>query len=136
MEGLLKVTPNKKKSESMLKMAEITLEMTNTLDISKYSSNIAKDYYDIIRELMGAILLLEGYKTIGEGAHKVIIEYFFKINTLTKDEYIFLDNLRDIRNRITYDGFFIEDSYIHRNKNKIEQIILKLKTEFKKKINI
>jgi len=134
MEGLLKVTPNKKKSESMLKMAEITLEMTNTLDISKYSSNIAKDYYDIIRELMGAILLLEGYKTIGEGAHKVIIEYFFKINTLTKDEYIFLDNLRDIRNRITYDGFFIEDSYIHRNKNKIEQIILKLKTEFKKKI--
>ena len=134
MEGLLKVTPNKKKSESMLKMAEITLEMTNTLDISKYSSNIAKDYYDVIRELMGAILLLEGYKTIGEGAHKVIIEYFFKINTLTKDEYIFLDNLRDIRNRITYDGFFIEDSYIHRNKNKIEQIILKLKTEFKKKI--
>ena len=38
-------------------------------------SNITKEYYDLIRELISVVLLLDGYKTYGEGAHKKLIEY-------------------------------------------------------------
>ena len=73
-EGFVKVTPDREKSNSILKMVETTLEMIETIDVAKFPSNIVKEYYDVIRELMTAILLLDGYKTHGEGAHKKLIE--------------------------------------------------------------
>ncbi|KKU99680.1 MAG: hypothetical protein UY34_C0040G0006 [Parcubacteria group bacterium GW2011_GWA2_48_9] len=74
-EELIRVTPDKLKAKSMLKMVEITLNMIKEIDITRYSSNITKEYYEVIRELMAIILLLDGYKTYGEGAHKKLIEY-------------------------------------------------------------
>ncbi len=74
-EGLIKITPNKEKAQSILKMVDTTLEMIKVIDIKKFSSNVTKEYYDVIRELLSVILLLDGYKTHGEGAHKKLIEY-------------------------------------------------------------
>lgn len=72
MDELLRVTPDREKAKSMTKMVEITLEMIKTIDAERFSSNIVKEYYDVIRELMTAILLLDGYKTQGEGAVRTI----------------------------------------------------------------
>lgn len=74
-EGLIKVTPDKEKAKSILKMVETTIEMITVIDSTKFSSNITKEYYDVIRELISVVLLLDGYKTYGEGAHKKLIEY-------------------------------------------------------------
>mgnify|MGYP001566898438 FL=1 len=74
-EDLIRTTPNKEKAGSIFKMVETTLEMIKQIDRTKFPSNIAKEYYEIIRELISIILLLDGYKTIGEGAHKRQIEY-------------------------------------------------------------
>ncbi len=69
-EGIIKITPNKEKASSIQKMVEATLEMISTLNIDKFPSNITKEYYEVIRELISIVLLLDGYKTYGEGAHK------------------------------------------------------------------
>ena len=75
MEGLLKVTSNKERAKSILKIANNTIEMIDSLDQKKFVTLITRDYYEVLRELMAALLLLDGFKTEGEGAHKKLIEY-------------------------------------------------------------
>ena len=134
-EELIKVTPDKLKAKSMVKMAEITLNMIKEIDIARYSSNITKEYYEIIRELMTVILLLDGYKTYGEGAHKKLIEYI-KMNCtqFTDYELSLIDDLRIVRNKIAYDGFFVEISYIEGKLKDILAVIKKLKAIIQKKL--
>lgn len=134
-EDLIKITPNKGKARSILKMVETTLDMVKLIDIAKFSSNVTKEYYDIIRELISIVLLLDGYKTYGEGAHKKLIDYLDE-NYKEFDDYeiSLIDDLRTTRNKISYDGFFVEKDYIKRKIKDIRVIIGKLKEIIKRKI--
>ena len=115
---LIGTTPDKEKSESILKMVETTLEMISETNFKKYPSNVTKEYYEIIRELISVILLLDGYKTFGEGAHKELIDYLTKnCSDFTQQELNLIEELRKLRNKVAYDGFFIDKSYIERNKS-------------------
>ena len=126
-EGLIRIIPNKEKAKSILKMTDTTLKMIKEIDIDKFSSNITKEYYEIIRELMTIILLLDGYKTYGEGSHKKLIEYLeLNYREFDKSEIYFIDDLRNIRNKIAYDSFFVEINYILNNIKNIQRIIEKL----------
>ena len=126
-EGLIRITPDKEKAKSILKMTDTTLKMIKEINIDKFSSNITKEYYEIIRELMTIILLLDGYKTYGEGSHKKLIEYLeLNYREFDKSEIYFIDDLRNIRNKIAYDGFFVEINYILNNIKNIQRIIEKL----------
>src|SRR3989344_3681839 len=128
MEELIKITPDKEKAKSILKMVETTMEMIQEMDQSKFPSHAVKEYYDAVRELVSVLLLLDGYKTLGEGAHKRMIEYIEKnYKEFTGIEIIFLDDLRVIRNKIAYDGFFVKEEYIERRKERLHTIISKLK---------
>lgn len=132
---LIKVSPNKEKAKSMLKMVKKTLEMTKGLNKKRFPSNIIKEYYESIRELMSIILLLEGYKTIGEKAHKGTIEYIEEnYKELSSYEISLTNSLRIIRNKIAYDGFFVKEDYLKRNLKNINQIILKLEKIIKSKL--
>jgi len=128
-ERLIEITPDTEKAKSMMNMANTRQEMISTIDSSKYPSLVVEGYYEVIKELMSSILLLDGYKTKGEGAHKVLIDYIgntYKTEFLQSEIY-FLDELRKIRNKINYDGFFVNTDYLTRNKKKILGIISKLK---------
>ncbi|MEK6807532.1 MAG: hypothetical protein AABX75_00740 [Nanoarchaeota archaeon] len=126
-DGLIKITPDKEKAKSILRMAETTLNMAATIDIEKFPSNLAKEYYDIIRELISAVILLDGYKTHGEGAHKKVIDYLAeKYKQFSGHEIKTIDELRMTRNRISYDGFFVPPDYIKRKKEVLSTIIKKL----------
>ena len=117
-------------------MVETSLEMIKQIDITKFASNITKEYYEIIRELMTLILLLDGYKTFGEGAHRRLIEYFEKnYKQFNSYEISLIDSLRITRNKISYDGFFVEKSYIERKLKDIWNIIDKLKVIVKERIS-
>jgi hypothetical protein len=123
MEGLIKVTPDREKAKSILKMADTTVEMIKIIDISKFSSNVTKEYYDVIRELISVVLLLDGYKTHGEGAHNRLIEYLkSRYDKFNEHEISLIDDLRVTRNRIAYDGFFVEKDYVERKAKDIKQI--------------
>ena len=134
-ENLIKITPNKEKAKSILKMVETSLEMIKQIDLTKFASNVTKEYYDIIRELMTLVLLLDGYKTFGEGAHKRLIDYLEKnYNQFNDYEIHLIDSLRITRNKISYDGFFVDENYIQRKLEDILELINKLKEVIKEKI--
>ena len=135
MEGIIKITPNKEKARSILKMVEVSLERIQLTNLNKFVSNIVKDYYDVIRELISVILLLDGFKVIGEEAHKKLIEYFSEnYHYLEHSEIIMVDELRVLRNKITYDGFFVRQDFLERNFNTINNIINKLKLAINNKL--
>ncbi len=135
-EGLIKITPNKEKAQSILKMVNTTIEMIKVIDVAKFSSNVTKEYYDVIRELISVILLLDGYKTYGEGAHKKLVEYIqSNYKEFNEYEVSLIDDLRITRNKIAYNGFFVEQGYIERKIKDIQELIGKLKELIKKKIN-
>ena len=134
-EELIRITVDKEKAKSILRMVETTLGMIETINIQKFPSNVTKEYYEVLRELMTIILLLDGYKTYGEGAHKKLIEYLeMNYKDFTRAELIFLDDLRITRNKIAYDGFFVTIDYIEQSQGKAGKIIEKLRKIIQKKI--
>ena len=82
------------------------------------------------------VLLLDGYKTYGEGAHRKLIEYIqSNYKALSEYELSLIDDLRITRNKISYDGFFVEKDYIERKIKDIREIIGKLKGIIKEKLD-
>lgn len=120
---IIKVRADKQKSESLKKMAEITLERLNKTDMEEYPSNTLSDYYDVLHKLMEALTIKEGIKTKGDGAHQELIEYIFKQNIINEQTRQFLQQMREYRNKISYEGFMINKNYIHLNKERIQDII-------------
>ena len=62
-----------------------------TLSDNEFPSQKTREYYGVIRELISAIIFLEGYKVYGEGSHQLQIKYFasqWKINTLQEIQTI------------------------------------------------
>ena len=118
---IIRTAPDRNRSMSLLKMAEVTLKRLNETDKLKYPSNTLDDYYDIIHMLMEALALAEGIKVKGEGAHLELIDFICKEHSMDKRE--FLQQLRTYRNRISYEGFSIKRDYIERNDARINGII-------------
>ncbi len=120
------ISPDKQKSKSLNKMAKITLERLGETEINKYPSNSLVDFYDIIHKLMEAITLREGIKIKGEGAHQELIDYIAGKGIINEETRIFLQRMRDLRNRISYEGFSVNKNYISVNEQKINEIISNL----------
>ena len=120
---IIKIKPDKQKSESLKKIAEITLERLDKTDIQKYPSNTLLDYYDAIQNLMDALTLREGIKIKGERAHQELVEYIAKQQKIDGQMRQFLQQMRDYRNRISYEGFMIHKNYINLNKEITQKII-------------
>lgn len=124
---LIRITPNKEKAKSIFKMSRTSGDMIATIDRKRFPSNILVEYYDVMRQLMTAILLLDGYKTKGEGAHRQLIEYLgANYREFSEYDVHLLEELRTLRNRIEYDGFFITGEYLERKMKDITDIISRL----------
>ncbi len=117
------VNVDQKKAVSLLNMAKITLERLNETNLEKYPTNTIKDYYDVLHELMESLISLEGVKIKGEGAHKELIDYVCEKYNFELQIKYFLQDMRDYRNRISYEGFMIKSNYVIQNIEKIENII-------------
>jgi len=123
---ITRISKDKQKANSLKKMAKVTLERLNKTDKEKYPSNTLLDYYDVLHKLMEALTIKEGIKIKGEGAHQELIEYIAKKKYIDEKTRQFLQQMRDYRNRISYEGFMIPKNYIHINKNTIQKIITNL----------
>ncbi len=120
---IVKVKPDKGMSASLQKTAEITLNRLNQTDMDEYPSNTLLDYYDIIHRLLEALTVREGIKVKGEGAHQELIDYVAKHRKISEQMRQFLQQMRDYRNRISYEGFMVTKSYLDLNKELIQRII-------------
>lgn len=129
---LLKVTPDKEKARSILKMILLLEERIKIQDRNRMTALILTDYYEIVKELITALLLLDGYKTL---SHKDLFEYFNKnYKTFSSWEIAVLDDLRVLRNRIAYDGFQVSHPYLDKNEITFKDCIRRLQEIIQKRI--
>ena len=80
------------------------------------------------------MVLLSGFKTVGESAHKELIELLSKSKRLSEEEIKLVDDLRIRRNKFLYEWKRIELTYVENNKEKIEALVNKLKKELEEKL--
>lgn len=118
-----RILPNPAKANSLLITAKITLDRLKETNKNKYPANTLTDYYDVLHKVMEAITSVEGTKFRGEGAHQELIDYICKKYRQSESIRVFLQELRDYRNRIAYEGFTVTKEYIETNSEKIEIII-------------
>ena len=84
---------------------------------------ITEECYDIIREVLEAKFAKEGYKTY---SHEAVVSYLTNLG-FSKDEVMFLDRLREIRNGTRYYGKRVNLEYAKKVKEFLSSIYPKLK---------
>ena len=120
-EYIREVSIDKDKISSILKMCFVRLKFAKKQEINdETASLITEDYYETIKELLTALLLKNGLKS---NNHECLISYFKKNYPNYEYETNIIYELKNIRNRINYDGFFIEKQYLIKNKLEFEHII-------------
>ena len=122
---LMRIQPDRERAKSLIKMARLRHGKINLFDEESEVSLIIEIYYEVAKELVTAILFIDGYKTL---SHMDLISY---LKTNYKDDFDtfeieLLDQLRKNRNKIVYYGMFIESSYLKMNRKTIIAIISKL----------
>lgn len=126
------VRPDKEMAKSILKMIEVRLKALELKDKNKFASLIVEDYYEIIKEAITALMAIDGYKTL---SHEVLIGYlkeFFP--QFSESEVVLTDQLRQLRNKIAYKGFFVTPDFVERNETKIKEVVSKLVHVLKEKL--
>ncbi len=124
---IIKITPDKEKALSLLEAASDREEISKQLNESKFPSNFLENMYETCRELVSSIMLSDGFRTIGDSAHKEAIEYLKNYKEFKTEEISLLDDLRVKRNKFMYEGKKMTFLYLKTNKSKIKEIIKKLK---------
>ncbi|MDD5086547.1 MAG: hypothetical protein PHV16_02230 [Candidatus Nanoarchaeia archaeon] len=115
------ITPDENKISSILKMCSLRLKFAKKQEITDETSSIITEiYYEIIKELLTALLLKKGFKSDN---HECLISYFKENYQNYEYETNIIHELKGIRNRINYEGFFIEKKYLIKNKLEFEHII-------------
>ncbi len=133
---IIKVTPDSEKVKSILQLIKEREKFVSSIDHNKFSTNASETYYEIIKELANALLLLDGLKTTGEYAHKDLIDYLINYKEFMESDILFMNDLRIKRNNSAYDGKKIEPTYLMNNKKRILELTEKLKRLINDKLNI
>jgi len=125
---IIKISPDKERANSILQMVGLREKfLKDSEKIAVNSTIIAENYYEIIKELCVAIGFIEGYKSIGENAHKEIIDFIKKYDEFDELEIEIIQDLRIKRNKSSYEGKPIEEVYLENRKQDLANIIEKLK---------
>lgn len=130
---IIKTSPDKEKAKSMLNLIKSRESFIISVESEQFSTIIAENYYEIIKELASALLLLDGLKSTGENAHKDLIDYLSNYRFNGEEIYL-MNDLRIKRNKSSYEGKQIEADYIKNKKDKLFKIIKKLKDLISQKI--
>jgi hypothetical protein len=131
-EHVKKISKDKDKAKSLLKMANLRIEFWSDMKFdAKYTSIAVDGYYEIIKELLTALMYLEGYKSEN---HECLIAFFKQKYPELSYEAGILHQLKKIRNDIDYKGFFVSADYLKRNRLEFKHIIEMLQKIIKEKI--
>ncbi|HLD05323.1 MAG TPA: hypothetical protein VJG90_06405 [Candidatus Nanoarchaeia archaeon] len=120
-EHLRKIQPDLDKVNSILKVIKARLKTIQQIQKDEETTSIiVTDYYEVTKELLTALLLKNGLKSDN---HECLIS-FFKTNYPKYDyEAYAIHQLKNIRNRINYDGLFVDPSYLTQNELEFIHII-------------
>jgi hypothetical protein len=130
-EEIFKISKDKERAKALFKMSKDRLEILKLIPKDK-TYKIIEEYYEIIKELLTAIMYLDGYKTL---SHIKLLEYFSShYDQLGTRELKLVGTLRKFRIGIVYYGRKISQDFLVNNEEEIIKIIRILLKIVEKKI--
>jgi hypothetical protein len=125
-EEVKRITPDRQMAKAILKMIEVRMKALGLKDRKEFASLVVEDYYEIIKEAVTALMALDGYKTL---SHEVLVGYLKEFYPqFSEAEILLVDQLRQLRNRIAYKGFFITNDFLERTEARMKTVVSKIKT--------
>lgn len=120
MEDIFKISKNKGRAKNLFEMANERLELLKLIPKDK-AYKIIEEYYEIIKELLTAIMYLDGYKTL---SHVKLIDYFSShYKQLEHRDIELMNTLRKFRIGIVYYGRKISVDFLINNEEDIIRVI-------------
>ena len=119
------------RAKNLLKKAELRKEFWSKSYDKKYDFLAVEGYYEIIKELLTALINLEGLKSSN---HECLIGFFNENFKEYAYEAEMIDTLRKVRNTIDYRGVYSNETYLKNNKLEFKHIIKLLEKLVKKKL--
>lgn len=131
-EHIRKVDSDKDKVQSMLKLCLVRLKVIEKIELDQDTASIiAEGLYEIIKELLTALLLTWKLKSDN---HECLIAFFKKNYPAMEYEAQIIYELKSVRNAIGYEGLFVKPSYIKMNQPEIVHIIQFLTSEVEERL--
>ncbi|MEK6835965.1 MAG: hypothetical protein AABX55_02995 [Nanoarchaeota archaeon] len=99
-----RISMDKERSKAILNSVLIREKFLKERDEKEFATIFIENNYEIIKELITALMYLNGYKTL---SHEYLISFlreFYK--EFFEYEINLIDKLRILRNRIAYGGVF------------------------------
>ena len=129
-EEIFRISISAARSKSLKDMAE---DMLADIKHEKKPYKLVEQYYEIIKELITALMYADGYKTL---SHKALIAYLEKNYNAAfgRDEFILMDDTRKLRNDILYYGKQVDKSFLINHEGRLKIIISKLLSIVNKKL--
>src|SRR4030042_1454109 len=125
------ITPDKEKARALLQVIELREKNIASME-DDLATLIVEGYYEIIKELITAIMSVDGWKTT---SHELLIGYLAsEYKEFSQAELHLMDQLRKTRKDTSYRGAMIKPEYLTRNKAAIQQSITKLKQIVRSKL--
>ena len=127
-----KISIDKERSKAILNSILLREKFLKNNDEKEFASILIETDYEIIKELITALMYLDGYKTL---SHEYLISFLSKFyKDFSEYEINLIDKLRITRNKIAYEGFLIEKDYYINKKDDIKRVIEKLKKVLRSKL--
>ena len=127
---IVRVSVNESKVRSLINMACLRQDsLSNEPLIFKK----IEQYYEIMKELLSALMLLDGLKSSN---HECLVSYFKFCFKDMSYESVVLHELKKVRNMIQYEGFFPGKDYLSVNELEFKHIIDFLKVKILEKLGV
>ena len=121
-EFIRRVEPDPERAKSIIAKARQRLKRAQETPINEESvSFVVEDYYEVIKELLVAYLLLAGLRSQN---HQCLISYFAKQHSDHDQKTILMAQMSYFRNRLGYYGESIPLSFYEKNKKEFQEIIV------------
>ncbi|HIH13924.1 MAG: hypothetical protein UU67_C0021G0012 [Candidatus Daviesbacteria bacterium GW2011_GWB1_41_5] len=124
-EFIREVEPDFEKIKSIIKTADARLNFIKNISANKENvSFVVENYYEIVKELLVALLLKDGLRSKN---HQCLISYFYRKHPKYEAEAHLISRMSYFRNRLDYYGEAIEFAFYDKYKKDFERIINILK---------
>ena len=115
-----KVSVDSEKINSIIEMAQERWDFVKSLNVTeKNVSFIFDDYYEIVKELLVALMLKSGLRSRN---HQCLFTFFAKEYDYDAEVNL-IKQMSFLRNRLDYYGERVELNYFNENYNKFEEVI-------------
>lgn len=119
-EEIFKISRDFVRAKDLFNISKERVDIIKVLPRDK-PYKILEEYYEIVLEIITAIMYLDGYKTL---SHISAIEYISKnYKILSENQIRIMDAMRKLRHGIVYYGKKVKEEYLINNEEEIIKII-------------